>query len=70
MRKTLLATLLAALSVNAMAEAPDTLAQVQQSKTLRVCSPGDYKPFSFDKNGQFEGIDNDLMTGLAKSLDG
>lgn len=46
----------------------DTLNQVMSSKKLRVCSPGDYKPFSFDNKGQFEGIDNDLVTGLAKSL--
>lgn len=46
----------------------DTLAQVLATKQLRVCSPGDYKPFSFDNNGKFEGIENDLIQGLAKSL--
>lgn len=38
----------------------DTLSQVMTTKKLRVCSPGDYKPFSYDNNGKFEGIDNDL----------
>lgn len=52
----------------ALAAAPDTLARVLERKELRVCSPGDYKPFSFDKNGTFEGIDNDLVTRLADSL--
>ncbi|WP_245934301.1 transporter substrate-binding domain-containing protein [Bergeriella denitrificans] len=51
------------------APAPDTLAKVLASKELRVCSPGDYKPFSFDNQGRFEGIDNDLVTRLAKSMD-
>ena len=46
----------------------DTLSQVMITKKLRVCSPGDYKPFSYDNNGKFEGIDNDLVNGLAKSL--
>ena len=29
---------------------------------LRVCTPGDYKPFSFQKpDGSYEGIDVDLV---------
>lgn len=52
----------------AQAQTPDTLARVLESKQLRVCSPGDYKPFSFDNQGKFEGIDNDLMNSLAQSL--
>ena len=51
------------------ADAPDTLAQVLKSKQLRVCSPGDYKPFSFDQDGKFEGLDIDLMQSLAHSLE-
>ena len=51
------------------ADAPDTLAQVLKSKQLRVCSPGDYKPFSFDQDGKFEGLDIDLMQSLARSLE-
>lgn len=55
-------------SPNAPSAAPDTLSAVLSTKQLRVCSPGDYKPFSFDNNGKFEGLDNDLINGLAKSL--
>ncbi|OAV01204.1 MULTISPECIES: transporter substrate-binding domain-containing protein [Moraxella] len=47
----------------------DTLERVMNTKQLRVCSPGDYKPFSFDNGGKFEGIDNDLIDLLAKSMD-
>jgi cyclohexadienyl dehydratase len=36
---------------------------------LRVCTPGDYKPFSLAKaDGTFEGIDVDLVQAMAKSL--
>jgi cyclohexadienyl dehydratase len=37
--------------------------------TLRVCTTGDYKPYSFLKSdGKFEGIDIDMAESLAKSL--
>ncbi|ANN65700.1 transporter substrate-binding domain-containing protein [Bordetella bronchialis] len=46
-----------------------TLGKVEQSGVLRVCTPGDYKPFSFQHApGQFEGIDIDLMQTLATAL--
>ena len=36
---------------------------------MRVCTPGDYKPFAFAKpDGSYEGIDVDLMQSLATSL--
>ena len=42
---------------------------VQQAGVLRVCTPGDYKPFSFQTpDGVFEGIDVDLMASLTASL--
>ncbi|MDB5846927.1 MAG: ArtI protein, partial [Rhodoferax sp.] len=42
---------------------------VQTAATLRICTPGDYKPFSFQKpDGTYEGIDVDLMTGFSTSL--
>ncbi|MDQ0589062.1 transporter substrate-binding domain-containing protein [Variovorax paradoxus] len=42
---------------------------VQKTAALRICTPGDYKPFSFQKaDGAFEGIDVDLMTGFSASL--
>ncbi len=73
MKKSLIALLstgLMAIANNAQAQssAPDTLAKVLESKELRVCSPGDYKPFSFDRDGKFEGVDNDLIDQLAASL--
>lgn len=69
MKKTLLSALLCSLSLPALAQiAPDTLKHVMDSKTLRVCTPGDYKPFSFDKDGHFEGLDIDLMNALAGTL--
>ena len=43
--------------------------EVQQAGVLRVCTPGDYKPFSFAAaEGQYEGLDVDLMNSLAASL--
>lgn len=44
----------------------DTL--VKQQK-IRVCSPGDYRPFSLHKtDGTFEGLDIDLVQSAAKAL--
>lgn len=68
MKKILTAALLSAFAAQAHAAAPDTLAKVMKTKELRVCSPGDYKPFSFDNSGKFEGIDNDLAERLAQSM--
>ncbi|MDR5752083.1 MULTISPECIES: transporter substrate-binding domain-containing protein [unclassified Caballeronia] len=51
------------------APAPSRLDDVLARHTLRVCTTGDYKPYSFLKpDGQFEGIDIDLAESLAKSL--
>ncbi len=50
-------------------EAPSRLDAVQKSGKLRVCTPGDYKPFSVAKpDGTFEGIDIDLAQSVAKAL--
>jgi len=71
MKKSTLAlflTALTAMSVQANAQTPDTLAKIMQTKEIKVCSAGDYKPFSFDNNGKFEGVDNDLVDKLAESL--
>jgi cyclohexadienyl dehydratase len=70
MKHLLAAALLAAPALAcAQGTAADTLGHVMQSHTLRVCSPGDYKPFSFQKpDGQFEGLDVDLMGSLAGAL--
>jgi cyclohexadienyl dehydratase len=45
------------------------LDSVQKSGKLRVCTPGDYKPFSLQKpDGGFEGLDVDLIQAAAKAL--
>jgi cyclohexadienyl dehydratase len=42
---------------------------VQKSGALRVCTPGDYKPFSLAKaDGTYEGLDVDLAQSMAKAL--
>ena len=54
----------------ATAQADDSrLDAVQKSGALRVCTPGDYKPFSLAKpDGTYEGLDVDLAQAMAKSL--
>lgn len=54
----------------AFAQAPASgLTRVTQSGVLRVCMPGDYKPFGFQRApGEFEGLDVDLMRSLATAL--
>ncbi|SAL40697.1 prephenate dehydratase [Caballeronia arvi] len=53
----------------APAAAPSRLDDVLARKTLRVCTTGDYKPYSFLRSdGQFEGIDIDLAESLVRSL--
>jgi cyclohexadienyl dehydratase len=56
-------------SVGVHAQSGSALDSVTQSGVLRACTPGDYKPFAFQKtDGAFEGIDVDLAQSLAKSL--
>lgn len=44
----------------------DTVIKTQK---LRVCSPGDYRPFSLARtDGTFEGLDIDLVQSAAKAL--
>jgi cyclohexadienyl dehydratase len=54
-----------------------TIAHAEESRlddvikrgALRVCTPGDYKPFSLAKgDASFEGLDVDLVQSMAKSL--
>ena len=54
----------------AFAQATDSrLDAVQKSGKLRVCTPGDYKPFSLAKpDGTYEGIDIDMVQSVAKAL--
>ncbi len=61
------------LLVAALASAQETgssrLDQVMKSGKLRVCTPGDYKPFSLLRSdGAFEGLDVDLLQSAAKAL--
>jgi cyclohexadienyl dehydratase len=52
------------------AQAQDSrLDTIQKSGVLRVCTPGDYKPFSLAKpDAAWEGIDVDLVQAMAKAL--
>jgi cyclohexadienyl dehydratase len=71
-KKTLSAALalVAACAVNlADAQTPSRLDDVLRTGKLRVCTPGDYKPFSLAKSdGTYEGIDIDLMQSAARAL--
>ena len=66
----LAALLLAGCATSGGPTAPTShLDAVQKAAQLRVCTPGDYKPFSFQKpDGSYEGIDVDLMAGFSSSL--
>ena len=67
----ILLTCAAAVSLPALAEdlPPSRLDAVQNSGRLRVCTPGDYKPFSLLRpDGGFEGLDVDLVRTAAKAL--
>ncbi|WP_457335994.1 transporter substrate-binding domain-containing protein [Rhizobacter sp. P5_C2] len=61
---------LAALAVGASAQAQDSsLEAVMKAGVLRACTPGDYKPFSFQRaDGAFEGLDVDLAQSLAAAM--
>lgn len=62
-----------ALSATALAAAQEAPASrldaVIKSGHLRVCTPGDYKPFSLQRaDGAFEGLDIDLVQAAAQAL--
>lgn len=51
------------------AAASSRLDDILARHTLRICTTGDYKPYTFLRpDGQFEGIDVDLADALARSL--
>ncbi|MBQ0816272.1 MAG: transporter substrate-binding domain-containing protein [Marinobacter sp.] len=61
------------LFVSSFAAAQDSatsrLDVVQSQGKLRVCTPGDYKPFSLHRpDGGYEGLDIDLVQAAAKAL--
>jgi cyclohexadienyl dehydratase len=64
----LLAALFAATVVFAQEAPPSRLDTVQKSGKLRVCTPGDYTPFSLQKGDAYEGLDVDLVQAAAKAL--
>jgi len=48
---------------------PSRLDDIVKSSKLRVCTPGDYKPFSLQRSdGGYEGLDIDLVQASAKAL--
>jgi cyclohexadienyl dehydratase len=51
------------------AEERSRLDDVLRAGKLRVCTPGDYKPFSLARpDGSYEGLDIELMQSAAKAL--
>jgi cyclohexadienyl dehydratase len=59
---------LLALSLGAQAE-PSHLDSVMQQGQLRVCTTGDYKPYTFKaEDGEYSGIDIAMARSLAESL--
>ena len=50
------------------AQQPSRLDEVMKSGKLRVCTPGDYKPFSLATVDGYEGLDIDLVQSAAKAL--
>ncbi len=65
------AAVLAAAAAAAQTPAPaaSRLDEIVKSGKLRVCTPGDYKPFSLHKpDGSYEGLDIDLVQASAKAL--
>lgn len=67
MRKYLFSALLLA---SGIAQADSRLDQILASKTLKVCTTGDYKPYTYLRpDGQYEGLDIVMAQSLATSLD-
>jgi cyclohexadienyl dehydratase len=59
----------ALLTTGADAQEQSRLDAVQKSGVLRVCTPGDYRPFSLARSdGSYEGLDVDLVQSMAKAL--
>lgn len=59
----------AAAGVMAQEQPSSRLDTVQKQQKLKVCTPGDYRPFSLQKpDGTFEGLDIDLVQSAAKAL--
>ncbi|RPD99241.1 ArtI protein [Candidatus Pantoea deserta] len=60
----------ALLLTGGVAHADSRLDRVLASKTLTICTTGDYKPYTYLRpDGQYEGLDISLAQSLAASLD-
>ena len=69
MRFLIAAGLLLASGASFAAPSASLLDEVQQRGTLKVCTTGDYKPYTFLRDDkQYEGIDIALAESLAKSM--
>jgi cyclohexadienyl dehydratase len=60
--------LVAALAATVVSAQESRLDAIQKNGVLRVCTPGDYQPFSLAKADSYEGIDVDLVQSMAKAL--
>ena len=67
---TALTTAIAATCVLAAlpATAGQRLDQIMQTKTLRVGTPGDYRPFAIKADGGYSGHDIDVIEAMAKEM--
>src|SRR3954452_8222199 len=66
---TLVACALAVPAALAQALPASRLDDIVKAGKLRVCTPGDYKPFSYLRpDGGYEGLDIDLVQSAAKAL--
>ena len=70
MRRLIVFVVLSCLPVAlAWAQAGSRLDEIIKGGKLHVCTPGDYKPFSFLRpDGAYEGLDIDLVQASAKAL--
>src|SRR5437773_11270148 len=70
MRRLILYVVLSCLPALALAQSGSSrLDEIVKSGELRVCTPGDYKPFSLLRpDGAYEGLDIDLVQSTAKAL--
>lgn len=61
--------LAAAVTLAATAQAGPRLDRIMESKTIRVGTPGDYRPFAIKTaEGSYEGHDIDVIEAMAKQL--
>ena len=68
-RSTLLGAAIASSALLALsAHAGPRLDQIMQSKTLRVGTPGDYRPFAIKADGGYSGHDVDVIEAMAKEM--